>query len=57
MPIEPIAGEVRDLLKRTRFFEQMRSAGHDRHFLLTLHLGQRRLIQIDHVMVLTANDQ
>ena len=54
---EPIAGETRNSLKRARFFEKMRRAGHDLQFHLAAHLGHRIPIHINDDIICSANDQ
>lgn len=41
MALEPIAGQTRDLVERSRLFEEMGCSGHDNELLFAMHVRKR----------------
>src|SRR5262249_49318533 len=54
---EPIAGALRYLLKRARFFEQMGRARDDVDLAFAFHLRARLLVQFDDDMIFAADHE
>src|SRR5512146_3532297 len=57
VPQKPLRCAVRDLLKRSRFFEQMRGAGDDRQFLRTMKKPEGGAVHLDDRFVVAADEQ
>jgi len=54
---EPVACEVRHLVERARFFEQVRRAGHDHDLVGASKLRGSVLIQLEDDPISPADDQ
>ena len=54
---EPRRREPGDFLERARLLEEVGRAGHDRELLLAAQLGERRLVQLDDAVVVSADDE
>ncbi len=54
---EPVRRAVRRLLQRAGFFEQVRRAGDQDELLLAVHQRIGLLIQFDHAVVRSADDE
>lgn len=55
--LEPLAGEPRHLIERSRLFEEVSRSGNDHQPLLGAELRERRLVQFDNCVVISADDE
>ena len=57
MEQKPIARQLRHLLERSRFFEEMRCAGDDLDLHFASHLRASLFIKVDDHVIFTADDE
>jgi CHAD domain len=55
--LEPLACQPRHLIERSRLFEEVCRSGNDHQPLLGAELRERRLVQLDNCVVISADDE
>ena len=54
---KPVGGQLRDALQGPGFFEEMSGAGNDFQFHFAVHSSARLFVQLNHDIILAADDE